>query len=84
MTKFSSGVTLTELRSVAEVIVECSGIGPPCRDAKRSFGLLLMWFRRNWAVIVPWLEIIQLRDENDCVVNGTREILERGTVLGLF
>jgi hypothetical protein len=82
--RFSSGVTFKELRSVAQIISECGGIGRPSRDALRSFRLLLAWFRQNWAAVVPWLALVQLRDNNDCVIDGTREILEKGLIPGLF
>jgi hypothetical protein len=82
--KFSSGITFKELRSVAQVIVERGHIDPPCRDAKRNFGLLVAWFRRNWTGVLPWLDVIQLRDENDCVIDGMREMIEKGMLPGFF
>jgi hypothetical protein len=75
--KFSSGVTIRELQSVAEVLAGCTGILPPGREAKRSFAVLIKWYVRSWPRISPWLGIIELRDERGLVIDGQRESLEK-------
>jgi hypothetical protein len=75
--KFSSGVTIHELQSVAEVLAGCTGLLPPGREAKRSFPVLVKWFVSSWARISPWLAVIELRDECGQVIDGQRESLEK-------
>jgi hypothetical protein len=75
--KFSSGVTIRELQSVAEICAGCAGILPPGREAKRSFRVLLQWFRDYWVRISPWLCVIELRDEKGLVIDGQREFMDK-------
>jgi hypothetical protein len=75
--KFSSGVTIRELQSVAEICAFCAGILPPGREQKRSFEALVKWFIAAWSQIHPWLNLIDLRDEDGLVINGTREFMEK-------
>jgi hypothetical protein len=75
--KFSSGVTLRELRSIASVLCQMAGIKPPSREENRHFPDLIKWFRQSWPVIAPWLPLISLRDERNRVVDGRRELFEK-------
>jgi hypothetical protein len=77
MGKFSSGITLRELSTVAELISALADIQPPSRDAKRSFRLMIGWFRARWAAVSRWLPLVHLRDEEDRVIDGTRELAEK-------
>lgn len=75
---FSSGVRLHELNSIATILSSLlSSVKEPSRDTKRSFPLLIQWFHDNWDLIYPVLPCIQLRDENDQVIDGKREIYEK-------
>jgi hypothetical protein len=78
--KFSSGVTLKELRSLATIIVLFGSVVPPGRNAKRHFPEMVKWFVDNWAQITPWLPLIALRDQNFRVIDGHREGLEKGII----
>jgi hypothetical protein len=80
--KFSSGLCLRELRSIAIILSGLTGVLEPNRDVKRSYLLLIKWFKERWSQILPWLPLIQLRDGEDRPIDGRREISERG--LGLF
>jgi hypothetical protein len=75
--KFSSGVCLRELRSIAVVLSQLTGLLEPNRDIKRSYVLLIKWFKDHWNQILPWLPLIQLRDGEDRPIDGRREISER-------
>lgn len=75
---FSSGVRLHELNSIATILSSLlSGVKEPNRDTKRSLPLLIQWFHDNWDQISPILPCIQLRDENNQVIDGKREIYEK-------
>lgn len=76
MYKFSSGVRLKELASVGVIVAMMAEIPPPPRQAKRSFPLLIQWFRMNWNVLYPYLLLVELRDSTGCVINAQREALE--------
>lgn len=76
--KFSSGVRLPELCSVAKILCTIlSGLIEPSRDQKRSFPLLIEWYHNYWDLISPVLPLIQLRDEKDQVIDGRRELIEK-------
>jgi hypothetical protein len=75
--KFSSGVTIRELLSVASVCAACAAIQPPGREAKRNFRLLMKWFIESWTRIGPWLAVVELRDERGVAIDGTREFMEK-------
>jgi hypothetical protein len=75
--RFSSGLRLRELRSLALVFASIAEIAPPDRDTKRGYVPLIKYFRANWAVLSPFLPFVQLRDENDFPIDGRREGLER-------
>jgi hypothetical protein len=74
--KFSSGVTLKELGSVGVLLSSLLDIAPPPRPARRSYVLLLKWFKERWSHILPILPFIQLRDDNDVPIDGQRELLD--------
>jgi hypothetical protein len=80
--QFSSGVRHRELLSVASVL--CSLVEPlplPSRTERRSFPLLIRWFRDNWAAIRPVFPLIHLCDDSRSVINfqrERRETMERG------
>jgi hypothetical protein len=77
-TRFSSGVTIHELASVAEVLSCLAGVAAPCRSEKRNFRQLICWFRAHWASVTPYLCAIQLRDSEGTVIDAGRESTERG------
>jgi hypothetical protein len=77
--KFSRGVSLKELRSIAAVIAMQAWISPS-RDAKRSYGLMVGWFISQWAEVAPWLPFVALRDTAGRAIDGRREAIERGLV----
>jgi hypothetical protein len=54
-----------------------SGIQKPQRDVRRSFPRLMEWFEENWARIAPVLSLVALRDANDRVIDGRRELADR-------
>jgi hypothetical protein len=76
--KFSSGVTLKELVSIAEIASTLADVNGPSRGDKRNFRLIVCWFKRNWTQLIPCLNLIQLRDEKMNIIDGTREIMETG------
>ncbi|KAK8892015.1 hypothetical protein M9Y10_029237 [Tritrichomonas musculus] len=74
---FSSGVRLQELISIATILsFKIPLLRSPDRDEKRSYKALLIWFYNYWSLISPILPMIHLRDENNMVINGQRELLE--------
>lgn len=76
--RYSSGVRLPELCSLAKILSTIlSGVVEPSREEKRSFPLLIEWYHTYWDVISPMLPYIQLRDENNQVIDGRREIIEK-------
>jgi hypothetical protein len=76
--RFSSGVTMIELSSIAMVLAETAGIPPPPRVAKRRFLQLLTWFRDCWPSVSPWLPYVQLRDDDGFAIDGRRELFDKG------
>jgi hypothetical protein len=76
--KFSSGIRLHELRSIVAILSQLIQIGPPERKAKRSYPLLVKWFKENWSCVAPVLPFIQLRDAANQVIDGRRQMGERG------
>jgi hypothetical protein len=75
--KFSTGVTFCELLSIADVLARCANTSPPPREARRTFSALLWWFRVNWALVAPWLPLVELRDKENLRIDGRREVLEK-------
>ena len=76
--KFSSGVTLRELTSIARILSLLAGIPEPPRTCKRSFPNLIKWFIANWQRVSPFLPCVQLRDDNNEIIDGRRELIEKG------
>ena len=77
---FSSGVCLYELKSISTILTSIFKVPKPSRDQKRNSVLLLEWFIENWRYIEPVLPLIHLRDENNVVIDGTREMIETGII----
>jgi hypothetical protein len=75
--KFSSGVTLRELRSIAVLISSMANLKPPSRDEKRNQSKLLQWFIDYWGFVCPWLSLISLRDSDDRIIDSSRELKEK-------
>jgi hypothetical protein len=76
-TKFSSGVTLKELRSIAVVVSLMSGLLEPSREDKRSYVLMIKWFKDRWETVGPMLPFIHLRDANDRIIDSRRELIDK-------
>jgi hypothetical protein len=75
--QFSTGVRVTELRSIAVVLALIAKIRPPTRAMSRQHSLLLQWYRAHWCEIAPFLPLIQLRDNQNLPIDGNRELVER-------
>jgi hypothetical protein len=75
--RFSSGLRLGELRSLAVILSSLAGIMPPGRGTQRQYILLVRYIRKHWARIAPVLPLVQLKDENDMLIDGRREMVER-------
>jgi hypothetical protein len=74
--KFSTGATLREISSIAELIAFLAGIPGPSREAKRNVAEMVRWFKWNWSAASAWLPMLALRDKADRVIDGRREISE--------
>jgi hypothetical protein len=59
------------------VFASIAEIAPPDRDTKRGYIPLIKYFRANWAMLSPFLPLVQLRDANDVPIDGRREGLEK-------
>jgi hypothetical protein len=77
LTRFSFGARLPELRSIALIVAQFAGLHRPSRDSRRTYARMLGWFSDNWESISPWLECMHLRDDDDRIVNASREFCER-------
>ncbi|KAK8898357.1 hypothetical protein M9Y10_000642 [Tritrichomonas musculus] len=76
--KFGEGVRHPELCSIAQILSLMSDkITVPSRDEKRSFQGLLGWFHKNWEFVLPFFPFIHLRDENNQIIDGRREFIEK-------
>jgi hypothetical protein len=75
--KFSTGVRLTELKSIAMVLSMLAHVKPPTREMNRSHSLLMQWYHDCWTEILPFLSVVQLRDSYDVPIDGQREIVDR-------
>jgi hypothetical protein len=82
-TKFSTGVRLPELRSIAGIICHLTGIARPSRDTHRSYLLMVKWFAAHWADVAPWLSVVSLVDADDNRIDGDRELAEMRIFLDL-
>lgn len=71
--KFSSGVTHSELRSIAQVCCHFSKKLVLDRDAQRDNRVLIKWFEENWNILKDLVDQIKLRDENEEIINLQRE-----------
>jgi hypothetical protein len=71
-------VRLRELRSVAIIVSRLARLPDPSRDVKRSYVLIVKWFAHHWPVVRPWLAVVQLRDADDRLIDGHREMDDRG------
>jgi hypothetical protein len=70
-------VRLAELSSIATLAAVVARVKAPTREMKRSFLLMITWFRDNWADVMPYLPLMQLRDGDDRPIDMTREINDR-------
>jgi hypothetical protein len=75
--RFSTGVSLCELRSVALVLCTLANLPSPSRECKRRFELMVQWFVSNWMAIVPWISLVQLRDSEGRPIDRIRELVDR-------
>jgi hypothetical protein len=62
------------------VLASCARIPEPSRSQKRHCGKLAEWYRQHWARVQAWLPMIQLRDQGDHVIDGFRELSDKGLV----
>ncbi|KAK8845818.1 hypothetical protein M9Y10_020741 [Tritrichomonas musculus] len=67
--QFSSGITHTELKAIAELICEKTGL-QLSRQAKRDDRVLHKWYDDNWDVIAPHVERINVFDQNHVLIRG--------------
>jgi hypothetical protein len=74
--QFSTGVTLTELDSIAKVISGFAGIPRPTRLQRRNFCEMIVWYRTWWQSVTPWLTLVQLRDKHNVIIDARREAFE--------
>jgi hypothetical protein len=82
--KFSSGVTFCELKSIAAVLALLAQITPPSREEKRHYVKLIRWFRDSWAVIKPFMAVMELRDEFNRPIDRKREMVDKGVKKWIF
>jgi hypothetical protein len=82
--KFSSGVTFCELKSIATVLAFLAQITPPSREEKRQYFKLIRWFRDSWAVITPFMTVMDLRDEFNVPIDSKREMVDKGVKKWIF
>jgi hypothetical protein len=75
--KFSSGVTIRELCSIAKLAAGLAKIKPPPRDAKRNWPNLMHWLIERWSIVYPWLAVMNLLDSDGRAIDGYREFFER-------
>jgi hypothetical protein len=80
--KFSSGVSVHELQSVAVLIAQLGRIDPPSRAEKRNGADLVRWYVKHWEHVTPWLAMIELRDQDGMAISGRRELSEKGVAIG--
>jgi hypothetical protein len=75
--QFSTGVRISELRSIASILAFLAGIPPPTRAMNRQHAQLIQWYRAHWRKIAAFLPLVQLRDEQNVPIDGRRELVER-------
>ena len=71
---FSSGIRVTELKSIAKFLQFYLNLPFISRKALRSCPLLIKWFEDNWSKIYPFLPYISLLDDNLQPINHFREM----------
>ena len=71
-TKFSSGITHNELKSIAQVCCYFSQLTLE-RDATRDNRVLIKWFDENWSKLKDIVAKICLRDEQERPITLERE-----------
>jgi hypothetical protein len=59
------------------VLVAFAQIPEPSRSQKRHCGKLAKWYQEHWAQIQAWLPLIELRDDNDRLIDGYRELSDK-------
>jgi hypothetical protein len=74
--RFSSGVRLSELNSIAQVVAMLASVPPPSREVRRSGPQLIQWYQTHWCSLEPFLRVIQLRDERYIPIDGLRQHTE--------
>jgi hypothetical protein len=79
--KFSSGINVHELQSVAILIAHLTGIAAPSRAEKRNGAALVRWYMQHWAHVIPLLPMIELRDQGGEVISARRELSEKGVTV---
>jgi hypothetical protein len=75
--KFSTGVRLNELKSIAQVLALLANVKPPTRDMNRHHSQLMRWYSDNWEHILPCLPMVHLCDQQGMPIDGNRELVER-------
>jgi hypothetical protein len=71
---FGRGITTNEIKSIAFIICDHC---PPLkvdRDAQRDGRVLIKWFQENLNVVQPQLANVELRDEDELVIDSRRDI----------
>lgn len=71
--KFSTGIRHPELLSIAYILEKIGHLPKITRTCRRSYVVLIKWFNENWTEIEPLLNRIQLLDENEMVISGSRQ-----------
>jgi hypothetical protein len=62
--QFTVGVTHAELKSIADVLCNLTGLKLD-RDAQRDNRVLIKWYQENWDALQPHVRSIHLRDERE-------------------
>ncbi|KAH0795906.1 hypothetical protein GPJ56_000154 [Histomonas meleagridis] len=70
--KFSSGVTQSELRSIAQIVCLKANLKLD-REASRDKRVLIKWFGENWNVVEPYVQRIYLHDSEEKIIDEDRE-----------
>lgn len=70
--QFSSGITHTELKSIANIICLKTELKLD-RDAVRDNRVLIKWFEENWTVVEPILKNFHIHDNKGEIISSVRE-----------
>jgi hypothetical protein len=73
--RFSSGIRLFELRSIAIVVAHLSGVALE-RTSKRTLSCLVKWFADHWPAVAPFIALVNLVDAQGVAVTYARELAE--------